>query len=64
MVTLLFHRFKQPVVLGYVLAGFIIGPHTLPFALITSQESINTLSERRPQLDAAIQALKPKERNR
>lgn len=51
-------------VLGYVLAGFIIGPHTLPFALITSQESINTLSERRPQLDAAIQALKPKERNR
>ena len=45
VVTLLFHRFKQPVVLGYILAGFIIGPHTPPFALITSQESINTLSE-------------------
>src|SRR6185503_7155973 len=45
VVTLLFHRFKQPVVLGYILAGFIIGPHTPPFSLITSEESINTLSE-------------------
>jgi CPA2 family monovalent cation:H+ antiporter-2 len=45
LVTILFHRFKQPVVLGYILAGFLIGPHTPPFALITSQESINTLSE-------------------
>jgi monovalent cation:H+ antiporter-2, CPA2 family len=45
VVTLLFHRFKQPVVLGYILAGFIIGPHTPPFALITNKESIDTLSE-------------------
>ena len=45
LVTILFHRFKQPVVLGYILAGFIIGPHTPPFALITSQESINTLAD-------------------
>ena len=45
VVTLLFHRFKQPVVLGYILAGFLIGPHTPPFSLITSEESINTLSE-------------------
>src|SRR5689334_5494323 len=45
LVTILFHRFKQPVVLGYILAGFIIGPHSPPFALITNQESINTLAE-------------------
>ncbi|MDB6039092.1 MAG: sodium/hydrogen exchanger [Verrucomicrobiales bacterium] len=45
LVTILFHRFKQPVVLGYILAGFIIGPHTPPFSLITSEESINTLAE-------------------
>jgi CPA2 family monovalent cation:H+ antiporter-2 len=45
LMTILFHRFKQPVVLGYILAGFIIGPHTPPFALITSQESINTLAD-------------------
>ena len=31
VVTVLFHRFKQPVVLGYIVAGFIIGPHTPPF---------------------------------
>lgn len=45
LVTIFFHRFKQPVVLGYILAGFIIGPHTPPFSLVTSEESINTLAE-------------------
>lgn len=45
LVTILFHRFKQPVVLGYILVGFIIGPHTPPFTMITSEESINTLAE-------------------
>jgi CPA2 family monovalent cation:H+ antiporter-2 len=45
LVTILFHRFKQPVVLGYILAGFIIGPHTPPFSAITGEESINTLAE-------------------
>ena len=45
LVTVLFHRLRQPVVLGYILAGFIIGPHTPPFPLFTSQESINTLAE-------------------
>jgi CPA2 family monovalent cation:H+ antiporter-2 len=45
LVTILCHRFKQPVVLGYILAGLIIGPHTPPFPLIKSQETIATLSE-------------------
>jgi monovalent cation:H+ antiporter-2, CPA2 family len=45
VVTVIFHRFKQPVVLGYIVAGFIIGPHSPPFELITSKESINTLAE-------------------
>src|SRR5678816_1569842 len=45
LVTVLFHRFKQPVVLGYILAGFIIGPHTPPFSLVTTEESINTLAD-------------------
>jgi CPA2 family monovalent cation:H+ antiporter-2 len=45
LVTLLFHRLKQPVVLGYILAGFIIGPHTPPFPLIHDDASIATLSE-------------------
>lgn len=34
LVTVVFHRFKQPVVLGYIIAGVIIGPHTPPFPLI------------------------------
>ena len=44
-VTVLFHRFKQPVVLGYILAGVIIGPHTPPFKLIQDEETIKTLGE-------------------
>lgn len=45
MVTILFHRFKQPVVLGYIVAGFIIGPHTPPFGLIHDEDTIKTLAE-------------------
>jgi CPA2 family monovalent cation:H+ antiporter-2 len=44
-VTILCHRFKQPVVLGYIIAGVIIGPHTPPFPLIRDQETINTFAE-------------------
>jgi CPA2 family monovalent cation:H+ antiporter-2 len=45
LVTVVFHRFKQPVVLGYILAGVIIGPHTPPFPFIKNQETIQTLAE-------------------
>lgn len=45
LVTVIFHRFKQPVVLGYILAGVIIGPHTPPFPLINDKETIDTLAE-------------------
>lgn len=45
LVTIIFHRFKQPVVLGYILAGFIIGPHSPPFKLIHDEVTIHTLSE-------------------
>jgi len=43
LVTVLFHAVKQPVVLGYILAGVLIGPHL--FSLITDKESISTLAE-------------------
>lgn len=45
VVTILFHRFKQPVVLGCIVAGFIIGPHTPPFGLIHDEDTIKTLAE-------------------
>nr|WP_314494243.1 cation:proton antiporter [uncultured Pseudomonas sp.] len=45
VVTILFHRLKQPVVLGYIVAGFIIGPHTPPFGLIHDEDTIKILAE-------------------
>jgi CPA2 family monovalent cation:H+ antiporter-2 len=45
IVTLSFHRLRQPVVLGYILAGVIIGPHTPPFPLIKDEASIQTLAD-------------------
>jgi CPA2 family monovalent cation:H+ antiporter-2 len=45
LVTLLFHRLHQPVVLGYLLAGFLIGPFTPPFPLVADEKSIRTLAD-------------------
>ncbi len=44
-ISILFHRLNQPVVLGYILAGIIIGPHTPPFSFISNQENIQTLAQ-------------------
>ena len=41
-VTILFYRLKQPVVLGYLLAGLLAGPHTL--GLIQDTASIDGLA--------------------
>lgn len=43
--TVLFHRLKQPVVLGYIIAGVIIGPYTPPFALIQDPSTIRLFAE-------------------
>jgi len=45
VVTIIFHQLKQPVVLGYIIAGVIIGPYTPPFPLIKDRETIDTLAE-------------------
>lgn len=45
IVTIVFRQLRQPVVLGYILAGVIIGPHTPPFPLIADEDTIRTLSE-------------------
>jgi monovalent cation:H+ antiporter-2, CPA2 family len=44
-VTVLFHRLRQPVVLGYIIAGVIIGPHTPPYLLVHDQGTIHVLAE-------------------
>lgn len=45
VVTIVFRQFKQPVVLGYILAGVVVGPHTPPFELIHDEKTIETLAE-------------------
>ena len=45
IVTVIFNRFRQPVVLGYIVAGVIIGPYTPPFALIHDEKTIGILAE-------------------
>jgi len=42
--TVLFQRLRQPVVLGYILAGLLIGPH-VPFPLVADIGIVQTLSE-------------------
>ena len=42
---LLFRQFKQPPVLGYLVAGVIIGPFTLPDAPVKDVETIQLLAE-------------------
>jgi CPA2 family monovalent cation:H+ antiporter-2 len=44
LTTVLFHRLKQPVVLGYIVAGLIVGPH-VPIPLVADPAIIQTLSE-------------------
>ncbi|WP_415282069.1 cation:proton antiporter [Candidatus Nitrososphaera sp. FF02] len=39
------HRIKQPMVIGFVLAGMLIGPYTPPFSLISSIETVHVLAE-------------------
>ncbi|UXI70041.1 cation:proton antiporter [Tahibacter amnicola] len=43
--TVIFHRLRQPVVLGYILAGLLIGPHTPPFMLITDESTIRNIAD-------------------
>ncbi len=38
-------KLKQPMVIGYIFAGMVIGPYTPPFTLVSSLETINVLAE-------------------
>jgi len=42
--TVVFQRLRQPVVLGYLIAGLLVGPH-VPFPLVADSETIEGLSE-------------------
>lgn len=43
-VTLIFKKIKQPVVLGYIIAGFFVGPHLSLVPTVTDTENVETLA--------------------
>jgi CPA2 family monovalent cation:H+ antiporter-2 len=45
VVVVLFRKLNQPPILGYLLAGLIVGPFTLPELSITNAESIRLLAD-------------------
>jgi CPA2 family monovalent cation:H+ antiporter-2 len=44
-VTIIFKKIKQPLVLGYVIAGFLVGPFSSIFPSIADSENVKTLAE-------------------
>ncbi|MDQ3838114.1 MAG: cation:proton antiporter [Thermoproteota archaeon] len=45
IMVLLTYKLKQPMVLGYILAGMVIGPYTPPFPLLQDIDTINIFAE-------------------
>ena len=43
--TLIFRRIKQPLVLGYIIAGFLVGPHFHLFPTVADSDNIDILAE-------------------
>jgi CPA2 family monovalent cation:H+ antiporter-2 len=45
VMTWICHALRQPVVIGYLLAGVVIGPHTPPFSLVSNLTRIQTMAD-------------------
>ncbi|HEX7017257.1 MAG TPA: cation:proton antiporter [Cyclobacteriaceae bacterium] len=45
VVTLLFRKIRQPLVLGYIIAGFLVGPHFEFLPSVADNDNIETLAE-------------------
>lgn len=45
IVSVLFRRLRQPVVLGYLLAGYIVGPHSPPFSFVHNEDVIRKFAD-------------------
>ncbi len=43
--TILFNRLRQPIILGYIVAGFLVGPHLGLCPQMTSTEAVSEWSE-------------------
>jgi CPA2 family monovalent cation:H+ antiporter-2 len=44
VVSIVFQKLRQPLVVGYLVAGLMVGPH-VPFPLVAGLDRINKLSE-------------------
>jgi monovalent cation:H+ antiporter-2, CPA2 family len=45
VMLLITYKLKQPMVIGYIIAGMVIGPYTPPFSLIHNIETVNVFAE-------------------
>src|ERR671929_38726 len=45
IMALVSYKLKQPMVIGYIIAGMIIGPYTPPFSLVVNLDVLNLFSE-------------------
>ncbi len=43
--ALAFHKLKQPIIIGYILAGIIIGPYTYPGSLVLNISIVDELAQ-------------------
>ncbi len=41
----IFHKLKQPTILGYLIAGVIIGPYTPPFSLVSNLDVLGAVAD-------------------
>ena len=44
-ITLIFKKIRQPLVLGYIIAGFLVGPHLSITPTVADHDNIETLAE-------------------
>jgi len=45
IMAMISYKFRQPMVIGYIIAGMIIGPYTPPFSLIRNFDVLNLFAE-------------------
>jgi len=45
VMALISYKLKQPMVIGYIIAGMIIGPYTPPFSLLINLDILNLFAE-------------------
>jgi len=45
VVTFIFHKLRQPLILGYLIAGVIIGPYSPPFSLVSRLDVLGAVAD-------------------